>query len=104
MATFTLQVLADGQCEASATAIFTATTDTYLHNVNFVNVSGVSQTVILYFQRTTQRELGRALLSATGYRWEYLEHPIHMESGDILLATSTTATSVDYVVTGVEQT
>lgn len=104
--TFTVQVLADGQVASTPTALYTAASgvNVYIHNVNFVNVSGISQTVILYYQRTTAREIGRAVLTTTGYRWEYLEHPLHLEAGDSILASATADLSVDYIVTGVEET
>ena len=106
-----VQSLADGQVAASQTAILNqaiATTnygpgftlDPYRASINFANTSGsLSETVQLFVQREggTSRLIDYAILAPHEVR---KITGIPMNPGDTLLAQTTDATTVDYIVWG----
>jgi hypothetical protein len=94
-----MKTLANGQVAAAATAILTATT-TDIVNVTLGNTSGAStETVQLTVLRNggTARRLARVVLAPNEHA---IISGIPVESGDIIKASATDATTVDYDVTG----
>jgi len=103
---FTPAVLGEGQLSASPSTIFLVPAGEvcYVHFVNFCNVAATAETVELWFKRSAAaRKLGQSVLEDAGWRWEFLSRPLQLQAGDRLLASSTHAAAVDYVVTGIKQ-
>lgn len=93
--------LADGQVAATATALLTATVVDKVTAV-FQNISGSTETVVITLQRSggTARRVAYAVLSTNE---QLIVKNLPVQSGDILLAVTTDASSVDYVVFGQQQ-
>jgi hypothetical protein len=100
------KVLSEGRVTVTASRIFICPPGkvAVITLVDFVNVSvpavGTPELVVLYFSRGVRRELGQALLQQTGWRFQFLEDPIELEAGDVLLAETTNPNSVDFVISG----
>lgn len=105
---FTAKTLGEGQVANTPTAIYTvpAATKGYIHYCTFVNTSATPQTVIVYYKKATNRVAGRGyLLQNEKFALvDHGDHVLHMDATDVLLAETTTAGVVDYIVTGVEET
>lgn len=104
--TFTPKVLADGQLATTKTVVFTATTATYVKSLTLFNDNAAEQTVLVYLKPgATSRKARRFVLTQN-------EHAnaidpgeiILLESGDEIEAQTTTASAVDFVLMGVEET
>ena len=96
--------LADGQVATTWGAIYTSTgVKTILRSVDFFNTNAASQTLELRITRSgmTARKLPRATLAQNeSLRLLTDGEVIVLSSGDTLDAQTTTATAVDYTVTG----
>lgn len=91
--------LADGQLPSSKGTLYTAAAVTYVKSISCHSTSATSQTVILYTNRGgTSRVIARVPLEQ--YETLYVELPIVLESGDLLEGVTTTATAVDYQISG----
>jgi hypothetical protein len=105
---FTPKALADGQVAASSTAIFTATAGvaTYIKSLTLYNTDAVVQTVRLYLNRTGSARSWRRFVLAQHESVDVMSgaESILLESGDIILAETTTAAVVDYTLSGIEET
>lgn len=106
MTTFTGASLADGQVASSVGAIYTCpgSTVAFIKQVSFFNNSATPQTVVVSVTRLTSS--ARKLMQFTLNQNEvgYLVGPgssIELSAGDTINAVTTTATQVDYFVTGV---
>lgn len=102
----TPKILANGQVASSKTTIYTvpALSQAIIRTVTFVQVSGSTQIVILYVKKSagTSRVFSRAQLEANEFAHE--EDIGTLDTGDVLEAETTNATSVDFSVMGVEVT
>lgn len=101
----TPKVLAEGQVANTKTTIYTvpALTSAYVKYASFFNTSPTPQTVVLYINASgTSRVLRRAVLAQNEQM--IVDQPVTLETGDTLEAETTTASVVDYVVTGAEET
>lgn len=93
----------DGQLAASESAILTYNTDVgttgkgQTFAATFTNVGGSQETILLTFQRRggTSRRLRRVVLSANE---QFVMNGLTMSPEDILLGSTSNASSVDYVV------
>lgn len=91
--------LADGQLSDSKGTLYTAAGVTYIKSISCYSTSATQQTVILYVNRGgTSRVLARAVLDQ--YETLYVELPIVLENSDLLEGVTTTASVVDYQVSG----
>lgn len=105
MATMTGKLLADGQVSDSEGAIYTvpASTVTYIKSMEFSNVGGDTETLIVYIRNGsgTSRVIARAQL-LDNYRLES-DTPYALEAADSIRAETTNANSVDFAIFGVEE-
>jgi len=94
----TYNTLADGQVAASATAILTYSGDAPTRvSAVFTNVGGLSETLVLTFKRqggTARRIFRRAMVANE----QLVIAGLPMSKDDVLLAATSNASSVDYVV------
>lgn len=104
--TFTGKSLADGQVASTKGTIYTVPGSTvgYVRSITLFSNHASSQTVNLYVKRSgsTSRQLRRFTL--TQYESGYFDLPLVLAAGDVIEADTTNATSVDYLITGVEET
>lgn len=105
MTTMVGKLLANGQVANTEGAIYTvpASTTAYIKSVSFHNTNAATQTLIMYIRDGA----GTSRIVA---RWSLLENEtafyngsLALEATDTLRAVTTTASAVDYVVTGVEE-
>ena len=105
----TAKSLADGQLPAAKATIYTvpALTKTYVKWLSVHSTSGTAQEVIIYVKRSgsTSRVIYRALMAdaETGYVIDK-DMTLTLSTGDVIEGTTTTATVVDYLITGAEET
>ena len=94
------KVLAEGQVANSKGTIFTATAISYVKTINFFNTNAAAQTIQVWLKPGAT---SRQLLYVSGVaQYERLEIDlsISLESGDLIEAATTTASAVDFIVTG----
>lgn len=104
---FVAAVLGDGQLPNSKTALFTSpgATTTYVKKLSLFNDNAAQQLVIIYLNVSgTSRKWRRYILNQNESA-EVLENgeSVILEDGDSIEAVTTTASAVDYVLTGVEE-
>lgn len=105
MATRTPKALADGQLPDSKTAIYTtpANTTTYISSITLYNSHATTQTTLLYVNRSgTSRVILRDGAFAQ-YETYSIGAGLILEAGDTIEATTTTASAVDYQISGIEE-
>ena len=103
--TFTPKVLADGQLASTKSTLYTvpASTSAYIKEITFYNTNASSQTIALYVKPgATSRQIARYVLAQN--EWAIFDFSTVLETGDLIEASSTNATAVDYVITGLEET
>jgi hypothetical protein len=101
---FTAKVLADGQLPSSKGTLYTVpgATATYIRQIRVFS-TGSAQTVVIYFNTSgSSRRYGQWVLE-TNESADVLTEPLLLQAGDLIEGQSTSATTVDYVVTGVEE-
>ncbi len=99
------KVLADGQLPSSKGTIYTvpASTSAYVRCVRMHNTNTTDETINVYLKPgSTSRQVGRWTL-ATRETLE-VDLALTLEAGDLIEADTTTASKVDYVITGAEET
>lgn len=107
--TFTAKSIADGQVATSQGAIYTvpAATTAYVKQVTFYNTNAATQTLDVWLRRGagTSRQIRRFTL-AQNESIDLLDsgETLELATTDTIRAATTTATAVDYVVMGVEET
>lgn len=107
--TFTAKSIADGQVANSQGAIYTvpASTRAYVKQITFYNTNAATQTLGVYIKRSggTARKI-RQFSMPQNYSLDFLDDgdTLELSTGDAVEAVTTTATAVDYVVMGVEET
>jgi hypothetical protein len=95
--------LADGQVAASAASILSSLDAGIEHvGVTFINTGTATETLVVTMRRAggTARQIARAILSA---KESLVLSGVAMQPDDTLLAATTNASAVDYVVTGGSQ-
>lgn len=105
MATFTAKVLADGQLANTKSTLYTvpAATRTYIKQLRLFS-TGANQTIIIQLNTSgTSRKYCQFFLT-TNESATVFDEPIMLVDGDLVEGHSTSATTVDYVLTGVEET
>jgi hypothetical protein len=102
------KILAEGQVAASKTTVYTvpANTVVYISQILFFNTAATTETVTLYLNLSgTSRQVKRFVLDQNESA-EVMDsgQRLILEAADLIEASSTNATSVDLVITGVEET
>lgn len=102
------KVLAEGQLASSKDTLYTvpASTTAYIKFFSCFNTNTTDETVIIYLKpASTSRKVGRAVLSANEQvRFIDKDEALILETGDLIEGETTTASKVDYVILGVEET
>ena len=107
---FVGNILAQGQLPNAKGTLYTvpAVTTAYIKFINGHNTPGAgSETTIFYVKKSsgTSKLLGRAILAANEQiRIIDKDETITLGAGDTIEGQTTTAATVDYVITGVEET
>jgi hypothetical protein len=100
------KVLAEGQIASTKSTVYTVpgATSTYVRQMRVYNTSPTTQTVIIYLKPgATSRKFGRVVL-AENESADIFDEAILLETGDLIEAETTTASVVDYIITGGEAT
>lgn len=106
---FTAKITSDGTLPTSQAAIYTvpAATTCYLRRVSFFNANAAAQTVNVWVRKAagTARQWRRYVLE----QYESVDlldegDTLLLGAGDTLEASTTTASAVEYLTMGVEQT
>ena len=103
--TFTPKVLYEGQLPNTKTTLYTvpASTKAYISSMNGYNTNTTTETVLIYYKPgSTSRVQYRAALVQDGSM--KVGPGDVLEAGDIIEGETTTATKVDFVIMGVEET
>lgn len=107
--TFVAKSIADGQVANAQGAIYTvpAVTIAYVKQVTLYNTNAAAQTITIWLTRSggTARKIRRFII-AQHESIDLLDDgdTLELSTGDKIEAQTTTATAVDYVVMGVEET
>ena len=103
--TFTPKVLAEGQLASSKGTLYTvpAATSAYIKSITLYNTNASGQTIAIYLKPgATSRQIRQIVLAQNeSYSFDL---SFVLESGDLIEGSSTNATAVDYVITGLEET
>jgi hypothetical protein len=107
MAAFTSKILVQGQLPNVKTTLYTTPvlTKTYIKFINAFNTLG-TETVLFYVKKSggTSRLLGRAVLAVNEQsRMIDKDETLNLGPGDVIEGQTTTAATVDYSITGVEE-
>lgn len=104
----TAKSLADGQLASTKGTLYTvpAATRSYVKFLFLHNTGATSETVLVYVKRSgsSSRVIGRGVLAGD----ESLavidkDATLTLSAGDVIEGETTTATTVDYVITGAEE-
>ena len=105
--TVSIKSLADGQLANSKGTIYTtpASTETIIKSIILVNTNTSSETVNLYFKASggTSRRLIPKNTSLPASNSLIMDDLVTLEAADILEGDTTTASKVDFVISGVEE-
>ena len=107
MSIFTGKILAQGQLPNAKGTLYTCPvgTSAYVKFINAYNTVG-TETVVFYVKQSggSSRVLGRAILNVNEHiRIIDKDETINLAAGDIIEGQTTTAATVDYTITGVEE-
>lgn len=106
--TFTARPLAQGQLPSSVDAIYTVPGEVaaYVKQVFLFNGNAATQTIDLWLNTGGVSLHWRRLVLEQNESADVLEHgeSLQLESSDSIEAVTPTAASVDYTITGVEET
>ena len=104
--TFTGKSLAEGQVATSEGDLYLVPSSTvgYVKKLHLFNTSATTQTCDVYIKRSglTTRRIRRVVLAQ--YESAELENIGPLAAGDAIRALTTTATVLDFVATGTEET
>lgn len=103
---FVSKNLSDGQLANSTTAIYTvpASTTTHITSARFNNRGTTIETVELWVNATgTNRRIARAILDPNETLVLTDDDVTILQAADTFLANTTNASTVDYVICGVEE-
>ena len=97
------KVLADGQLASSKSTLYTVPVSTVglVKYMSFFNTNTTNETVILYLNASgTSRRIARFVLGQN--ESAAIDCSLSLQAGDLIEAQTTTASMVDYVITGAE--
>ncbi len=104
---FTPKALSDGELPTSIGTIFAATAiiGTYIKQITFFNNNASNQVILVSVNRTGVTRNWRRFELQTLEAADVLDEgqTMLLEAGDLLLAETTNANSVDFTVSGVEE-
>lgn len=106
MATRTAKVLYEGQLATSKGTLYTvpASTKTYITSIRAFNTNAATQTMNFYYKPgSTSRQISRDSLAQYASIHRSTTGDV-LEAGDLIEADTTTATAVDCVIMGIEET
>jgi len=102
---FIADILAEGQVSDSEGVLYTvpSSTKAYIRFMTFFNTNATPQTLILYVRKGagTSRKFFQCELSQN--RTMECDSPIALGAGDTIRAETTTASVVNFVISGAEQ-
>lgn len=106
---FTAKVLAEGQLPTAKGTLYTvpASTKAFVKFFSLFNTNAAAQTIIIYAKKSTgtSKVIGRCVLQENeGARVIEIGEAVNLEAGDTIEGVTTTATAVDYFITGAEET
>jgi len=106
MTSLTISNLANGQLAASIGSIYTSTgKTTIVKSISLVNTNTTTENIDLYVLTsggTARRIIPQSCALVAGYQLIY-DSPITLGSGDAIQGNTTTASKVDYVISGVTE-
>jgi len=101
------KVLAEGQGAATKTTVYTvpASTVAFVKFFNIFNTSATSQTVLIYLNLSGTSRLWRRIVLGENESATLLDEgeSVQLEAADLIEITTTTASVLDYIITGVEE-
>jgi hypothetical protein len=106
---FTAKTLADGTLPNSLGTLYTvpADTKTYVKFFSLFNPNSTQQTVVIYLKKSgsTARRIRRFIFEQNQSA-DVIEQggSLQLSEGDVIQGVTTTASVVDYYITGVEET
>lgn len=99
--------LADGQVATSTGTIYTSAGTTIIKSASFYNTNATGQDINIFVTRNggTRRQIARSATLAQFGTYYFLSdgEVLVLSDGDILEANTTTATAVDYLITGASE-
>lgn len=105
--TFTGKVLAEGQLPNAKTTLYTvpANVVAYVKFLHCENVAATVETIRIYAKPgSTSRGMGRCVLNPGEFaRFVDKDETLVLEAGDLIEGSTTNASSVDYIISGVEE-
>ena len=105
---FTAKVLAEGQFATSKGTLYTVpgSTTTYVKFFNVFNDNAATQTVIIYLKpgSTSRKIIRLSLAQNESANIVDIVGSFTLEAGDLIEGETTTASALDYVITGIEET
>lgn len=105
---FSGKVLAEGQLPNSKTTLYTVpgSTTAYVKYISCYNNNTTDETAKIYLKPgSTSRQIGIAVLGEDEMvRFVDKDEALILEAGDIIEGETTTASQVDYVILGIEET
>ena len=104
---YAFKSLSDGQLSAAKSTLYTvpADTTTVIKLITLVNTNTTTEIVNLYFKAnggTSRRIIPEDMQLKPGYSLIF-DDGIFLETSDIIEGDTTTASKVDYIISGVEQ-
>jgi hypothetical protein len=103
--TRTPKVLAEGQLPSSKGTLYTvpANTTVYISMIRMTNTSATTQTVLIYYKPGSTSRLQFYVSGVEQYNTVEKSGGDILETGDLIEGYTTTASVVDYVIMGVEE-
>ena len=104
MSVFTAKVLAEGQLPAAKGTLYTvpASTKAYVRKIFLYNDGAAVETILIYLKPSSTSRKVRRFVLAVDEGAEIAD--ILLEAADLIEGETTNATSVNYVIEGVEET
>jgi hypothetical protein len=108
MVTFTIKQLANGQLPSSIGDLYTtpAVTQTIVKNIILVNTAATTENVNLYMLQasgTARRLIPKNCALGAGFQLT-VDDEVTLGAGDKIQGDTTSGTTVDFTISGVEQT
>ena len=105
--TTAIKSLSDGQLASSKGTIYTApaATQVIVQSITLVNSNSSAEAINIYFKAsggTSRRIIPKDTSLAASGKMQALDAPLTLEAADIIEGDTTTATKVDFVISGIE--
>jgi hypothetical protein len=101
---FTQAPLADGQLPATVAALFTATALTLVKTIVVTNTAAVAKTINIYVNRGTRRRIFPVDMSLAAGASATFDSPFSLSIGNSIDGDASSATTIDYFISGVLET